>query len=37
MAEFPTISRVHAELSKHPAFVAADMKNQPDTPEDLRS
>ena len=37
MGQFPTISRITEELEKVEAFEKGSWKNQPDTPEDLRS
>jgi hypothetical protein len=37
MAAFPTIARIKETLEKLPAFIAADYKNQPDTPADMKA
>lgn len=36
MSKYPIIDRIVKEVSKEPAFVQADPKNQPDCPEDLK-
>jgi len=36
MSQFPTISRIHEELSKIEAFQAAHPFKQPDCPEEMR-
>nr|KAG5694586.1 hypothetical protein BaRGS_014999 [Batillaria attramentaria] len=37
MSKYPTIVRIKEALETLPAFVAADSKRQPDTPEDQRA
>ena len=34
MSAFPTIERIDATLSDHPAFIAAHPDQQPDRPDD---
>ena len=36
MTEFPNIHRIVSECEKLDAFIAADPKNQPDCPADLK-
>ena len=36
LSQFPNISKVEAELNKHPAFIAAHPDVQPDNPERSR-
>ncbi|KID90465.1 maleylacetoacetate isomerase [Metarhizium guizhouense ARSEF 977] len=36
LSQFPTVSRIFANLSEHPAVQKADYFKQPDCPEDLR-
>ena len=36
MEEFPVICRVEEKLRNLPAFVAADCRNQPDTPDEMK-
>ena len=36
MEEFPVICRIEEALQNLPAFVAADCRNQPDTPGDMK-
>ncbi|KAL8620001.1 hypothetical protein ACOMHN_015283 [Nucella lapillus] len=37
MSKYPTIVRIKEVLEKLPAFIAADFKNQPDTPDDMKA
>ena len=37
MSKYPTIVRIKEALEQLPAFIAADAKNQPDTPDDLKA
>ena len=36
MSEFPIISRINEELTKHEAFIEASPSKQPDCPEEFR-
>ena len=36
MSQYPIITRVDAELSSLPEFMASNPANQPDTPADLK-
>ncbi|XP_076441760.1 maleylacetoacetate isomerase-like [Babylonia areolata] len=37
MSSYPTIVRIKEALEKLPAFIAADFKNQPDTPDEMKA